>query len=192
MWKKFLPLVLIFNSAQAARPMTEMQGDCSDYQLDLKSELTLWAESPFELRAGLTADSAGPLELAKRSTVTLDLETQLRKVVTPEKPSAKGSFAGIVRFRPQVKGNYRIAAGSRLWIELVSAKTRKKIESNDFEMQTKCQTISKVVLYPLEAGENYWLQITGSDRRKVDLLVMEEGPKATAPINTESTPQPKP
>lgn len=157
----------------APRPMAEMEGKCSNYALDLGKELALWKEPAFILKAGTLADSAGPLETQKRTEVTLEREDKVRLAVRPEKETKrpKNTYAGLLRFRVPKDGMYRVAAGQRLWLEVINAREKKRVAETSFEMQTKCPSIAKVIVYDLKANENYWLQVTNSDYRRVSLLV---------------------
>ena len=167
------PPPAVADAAKAGRPMSQMDGKCANYALDLSREFKRWEEPAFVVRAGTTPDSAGPLESGKRMEITLERENKVRLAVAPEKPSKYPAsvYGGLVRFRVPKDGTYRVAAGNRLWLEVVNARLKQRIPEASFEMQTKCPTIAKVIVYDLKASDNYWLQLSNSEAKRAEVLV---------------------
>jgi hypothetical protein len=147
-----------------SRPMSEMHGKCSDFAWDVQNELKLWGDTPVALTAAPLAAKASEAPKGKKIQLELGSERLMRLLVQPARPTPPemSSFGGFVAFEVPRDGDYRVSAGSRLWFEVVPAGKSKAVESPGFEMQTGCEKIIKVVLYPLKAKTRYLLQVTGS------------------------------
>lgn len=158
------------------RPMNEMHGGCDHFALPLENEFKAWRGSVHELKAGVNPDSAGMLELNYRTRAKLEPQTKVKLAVKPEKNwrSPNHSFAGLLRFQVPSKGLYRLAAGSKLWLEIINARTKKRVPELTFEMQTKCSEIFKVIVYDLNPGDTFWLQVSEAGTHSADLLISPE------------------
>jgi hypothetical protein len=146
-----------------------MHGTCAAFQLDLREELRALATEPASLIAWPAQDPpADRLVLSKPVAVTLLPREHVRLSVEPKRA---GTYAGLVGFRVAHPGRYRLSVGSPAWIEVVGKSGR--IEPTAFEMQTQCPTLFKTVVFPLDAGTAYWVELASS-RDSVTLLLTEE------------------
>lgn len=152
---------------EKSRPMSEMHGDCANYQMDLKKELELWEK---EARPVASAKS---IPLGQRLDLRLTEQSKVSFTVKPEKasPPKEKTFAGVFKVRPDFDGTLRAAAGGKLWFDLVDAGAKAAVPSAAFEMQTKCAKILKVVEFPVRKGVEYALQISGSKSESAAFLL---------------------
>lgn len=155
-------------SAEKSRPMDEMHGDCSNYKTKLQEELSAW-ENP---SLAIPATAKEPLPLMRKVSLAL---SESQKVKLPQKPeksfAGKGpSYAGIFPLRFSKTGQVRIAAGGKVWFDLVDKSTNKLVESAEFEMQTKCSKIYKVVTFPVREGLDYLIQVSSSSAPNADFI----------------------
>lgn len=90
------------------------------------------------------------------------------------KPSenVENLFGGFVRLTVPKDGIYRISADSTFWIEVVEG--GKPIERVRTVPRLHCGRIHKSLGFPLKRERSYWLEISGSKRPDVALLIMEE------------------
>ena len=157
----FFPLSLF--AAEMSKPMSKMNGGCNNYSISLSKEFVAWMQPAV---SGTGAD----LPLGKRVQVALDDHAKVKLVVKPEKKFPSGSKAGVFKLAVSEAGTYRISLGGKMWVDLVDAQG-KVVPSDRFEMQTKCESIFKVVEYKLAAGGSYTVQISSSPANSADVLV---------------------
>jgi hypothetical protein len=90
------------------------------------------------------------------------------------KPSenAVNLFGGFVRLTVPKDGMYRISADSPIWIEVIDGE--KPIERVRTIPRLRCGRIHKSLGFPLKRDQSYWLEMSGSKRPDVALLITEE------------------
>lgn len=90
------------------------------------------------------------------------------------KPSenVENLFGGLVRLTIPKDGMYRISADSPLWIEVIDGE--KPIERVRIVPRLHCGRIHKSLGFPLKQERSYWLEISGSARPDVAVLITEE------------------
>jgi hypothetical protein len=81
-------------------------------------------------------------------------------------------FGGFVRLTVPRDGMYRISADSTLWIEVIDGE--KPIERARIAPRLRCGRIHKSLGFPLKRERSYWLEISGSKRSDVAVLITEE------------------
>lgn len=81
-------------------------------------------------------------------------------------------FGGFVRLIVPKDGMYRISADSTLWIEVIEGE--KPIERVRITPRLHCGRIQKSLGFPLKQERSYWLEMSGSKRPDVALLIAEE------------------
>ncbi len=157
--------------AQASRPIEEMRGNCDDYALDVQRELAAMKDTPLKLTALTSRGTAPPMSpIGQSLLVTLHHPGQVTLAATPKR---SGSYAGLLAFSVPTDGQYRISAGSPIWIEVLNSQER--VESTGFEMQTGCAALFKTIQYRLKAGLNYWLELSANTSTATMLLSPETG-----------------
>ena len=165
-----LLLVLVSNIALAqekGRPMSEMRGDCSAFKMNLTQELALWKEN------GLRAKSGESLPVSKRLNLALSPTNAVKFITPPGKtfPVEGQTYAGVYSFETTEGGIYRVSAGAKVWFDVVHPSTKKPIDSSEFEMQTGCDQIFKVVTFELQPKTRYALQVSSSAQPGASFLI---------------------
>lgn len=166
--------ISLFTFAEGQRPMAEMHGGCDNYKIDIKSELQAWKTTAPAPPAAVSGDTAPTIDIGKKLNLALAKHDAVKFLLLPEKtfPARAGaSFAGLVKVAVPKDGTYRISLGEKLWVDVVDAATSKRVIANQFEMQTECHQIFKVVDFPLKANKSYILQISSSRLPQAEVLV---------------------
>lgn len=156
------------------RPFSEMNGDCKNFSTPLQPEFTLWNNKATNLNATDNIAKNEPVLTANSKTsIKLYPQDQVTLATAPEKIfiNHSATYAGLVALKVPTDGIYRISAGEKVWFDLINANTRKRVESTQFEMQTRCNKIFKTVTFALQADKTYYLQISSSPKVRVDLLL---------------------
>ena len=142
------------------RAFEQMRGTCSDFQWNLAREFSLWTGAPLAVSAATKAANAPAVLLERRHDVALAPTAGVTFAQPPQQVRGEpGRYSGIVRFSVPADGRYRVSAGDRL------------VESAAFEMQTRCDTIFKSVVFDLTAGTPLLLQFNGSPTEVVGVLI---------------------
>lgn len=90
------------------------------------------------------------------------------------KPSqnVENLFGGFVRLTVPKDGMYRISADATIWIEVIDGE--KPIERVRIAPRLRCGRIHKSLGFPLTRERSYWLEMSGSTRPDVAVLITEE------------------
>ena len=91
---------------------------------------------------------------------------------TKPEENVENLFGGFVRLTVPKNGLYRISADAPLWIEVIDGE--KPIERVRTVPRLRCGRIHKSLGFPLQREKSYWLELSGSARPDVVLLVTEE------------------
>ncbi len=86
--------------------------------------------------------------------------------------SLENVFGGFVRLTVPKDGMYRISADSTLWIEVIDGE--KPIERVRITPRLHCGRIHKSLGFPLKRERSYWLELSGSKRPDVAVIITEE------------------
>lgn len=86
--------------------------------------------------------------------------------------NVKGLFGGFIRLTIPKDGLYRISADSPIWIEVIDGE--KPIERVRIAPRLRCGRIHKSLGFPLQREKSYWLELSGSTRPDVAVLITEE------------------
>ena len=81
-------------------------------------------------------------------------------------------FGGFVRLTVSKDGMYRISADSTIWIEVIDGE--KPIERVRVAPRLHCGRIHKSLAFPLKREGSYWLEISGSKRPDVTVLITKD------------------
>ena len=81
-------------------------------------------------------------------------------------------FGGFVRLTVPKDGMYRISADATIWIEVIDGE--KPIERVRIAPRLRCGRIHKSLGFPLKREKSYWLELSGSTRPDVAVLITEE------------------
>jgi hypothetical protein len=140
---------------------------CTHFAWDVSHELAVMKQTPHTLAAATQPGSQTPwlqldtlyeLRLAGQSGVTYAVKPA--KLTPPD-----GARGGLVRFRVDKAGLYRISISSRHWIDV--ADRGQLINSHDFPGARDCERPHKIVEFELPAGTELVLQFSGSTESAV-------------------------
>lgn len=167
----FLVSVLVCSfgwAKEQARSMDDMQGDCANYEMKLGPEMELWKSEPLISAKSLAPDKVHSLELKPQN--------QVKFPVAPEKFFSKNDskFGGVFSFKVPKDGVYKISSGSKVWFDVANEKSKTLVPTKEFEMQTQCASIFKVVTFDLQKDVDYSLQINSSAKPSSLFLITKE------------------
>ncbi len=91
---------------------------------------------------------------------------------TKPRENVENLFGGFVRLTVPKDGLYRISSDSTIWIEVIDEE--KPIERVRIAPRLHCGRIHKSLGFPLKNERSYWLQISGSTRPDVAVLITKE------------------
>ena len=91
---------------------------------------------------------------------------------TKQSGKVKSLFGGFIRLIIPKDGLYRISADAPIWIHVIDG--NQPIERVRIAPRLRCGRIHKSLGFPLQREKSYWLELSGSTRPDVALLVTEE------------------
>jgi hypothetical protein len=145
--------------------------DCTAFTWDLSREFAA-------MRAPATPVSAMPrksrhpswLELGRHYSATLLPQNAVKFVLPPGRQRKSGQpMAGLLYFRTEKAGRYRIALTTSHWIDALDGAN--VIDSTSHEGRSGCGLLHKVVEFELPANRAITLQISGQDAATVGITV---------------------
>jgi len=155
------------------------QADSGGWKQDMRSELTAWHATP---KAIDLAHFQGQLPLGVRLDLTLQPNAELKFLIVPHHVPKPDSFGGTPAFEVPKDGSYRVSSGVVVWLDVVETATGQNVQSQSFEEQAKSD-LHKYVVFPLRAGVQYTLQISGSKTAAASVLIT---PAPSEPSRTSS------
>jgi hypothetical protein len=162
--------VLLSGPARLAVAQTPGAADpCSGYKWDVSAERALFAATPKPAAAGKDRASAAAMVANQLFTVTLHPVGEVSFPVTPGRAPPSGSFAGLVALTIPAPGKYRIAADVPLWIDVAGGAILAPVL--DYEGMHDCSAPRKVVVFDLQGGTDWTLEVSAADRAAVRLAV---------------------
>jgi hypothetical protein len=153
----------------------KMQGNCSNYSIDVSKEILILKTKEVLVNSENTKNFKFENRLNKRIQLKLTPKDKIKLSLSPEKVfhSGEKSYAGLLSFKVSKDGNYRITGDGKFWFDLIDSNKGTSIKSESFSMQTKCSGIFKVVNFRLKEKTSYILQVSSSLRAKVQLMITE-------------------
>ena len=91
---------------------------------------------------------------------------------TKESGKVEGLFGGFVQLTVRRDGLYRISADAPIWINVIDG--NHPIERVRVAPRLRCGRIHKSLGFPLQREKSYWLELSGSTRPDVAVLITEE------------------
>ena len=91
---------------------------------------------------------------------------------TKQSENVESLFGGFIRLTIPKDGLYRISADAPIWINVIDG--NQPIERVRIAPRLRCGRIHKSLGFPLQREKSYWLELSGSTRPDVALLVTEE------------------
>jgi hypothetical protein len=161
---------LLSGPARPAVAETPVQADpCGGYKWDVSAERALFAASPKPIAAGKDRASAAGAVANQLFTVTLHPVSEVSFPATPGRKPSSGSFAGVVALSVPAPGKYRISVDVPLWIDVASGAILAPVL--DYEGLHDCNAPRKVVVFDLQGGTDWMLEVSAADRAAVRLAV---------------------
>ena len=154
-------------SIGAARSQAD---DCVDFKWDVAQERALFAGSATTLNAGADAKNAPVMQLKHLYELKLLPQEQVSFAVTPGKKSPRSdSHAGIAVFKIPGAGSYRVSIDMPFWIDVVHDGAL--VAANDFQGQHGCDSPLKIVMFDLQGGRPFILQLSNAAPQSVRLTI---------------------
>jgi hypothetical protein len=146
-----------------------MAGGCDAFTWDMSREMALWDEPGLSFTSSVDGSITGvPAPVGRRLDVKLHPLANTRFLAPPERAPA-GGWAGLLPVVVPADGLYRISAGGPVWIDVVDG--LRPVASAKFEGHAGCAKVHKVVAFPLKAGRRYNVQLSGSEKPEVSIMV---------------------
>lgn len=144
---------------------------CTRFTWNVSHELAVMRHEPQKLAAATKPTGNVPrLQVNQSYELVLASQKNVTFAVTPGKPTLPDNAnAGIVRFRTNTAGRYRVSITSAHWIDVVDANAL--ITSRDFQGARGCERPRKIVEYDLPAGRELTLQLSGGSEAAVIIAV---------------------
>jgi hypothetical protein len=142
---------------------------CSGYKWEVSAERALFGASAKPITAGKDRASAAEAVANQLFAVTLHPLNEVSFPATPGRAPPSGSFAGVVALSVPAPGKYRISADVPLWIDVASGAILAPVL--DYEGLHDCNAPRKVVVFDLQAGTDWTLQVSAADRATIRLAV---------------------
>jgi hypothetical protein len=162
--------LLLAGPARHAVAQTPVQADpCGGYKWDVSAERALFAASPKPIAAGKDRASAAAAVVNQLFALTLHPVSEVSFPVTPGRTPPFGSFAGVVALTVPAPGKYRISVDVPLWIDVANGAILAPVL--DYEGLHDCSAPRKVVVFDLQGGTDWTLEVSAADRAAVRLTV---------------------
>jgi molybdate transport system substrate-binding protein len=135
---------------------------CTRFTWDVSRELAAMKQTPRAVAAAVKPGANVPqIEPEQLYDAKLANQPQVTFLAKPAKAAGTdGTYAGLVRFRVEKAGRYRVSISSGHWIDIVEG--TQLVSSRDFQGQRGCKRPHKIVEYELPAGRDLTLQLSGS------------------------------
>jgi hypothetical protein len=156
---------------QAAPAAEEKTNPCATFTSDVSHELAVARQTPLPVTAATQAGKGVPtIELDKLYRLQLSPQSGMTFAIAPARGKVPdGAQAGIVRFRTDKPGRYRVAVTSGHWVDIVDG--ARSIESSDFQRAHGCERLHKIVEFVLPGEKELTLQLSGSPEATVMVSV---------------------
>jgi molybdate transport system substrate-binding protein len=151
---------------------------CTRFTWDVSRERAVMKQTPRAVAAAVKPSTDVPqIEPGKLYEVQLAGQSMVTFVAKPGKAAlTDGAHAGLVRFRVEKAGRYRVSITSRHWIDVVDG--TQLVSSRDFQGQRGCERPHKIVEYELPARRDLTLQFSGSTDAQVIVAITAVGTPA--------------
>jgi hypothetical protein len=143
---------------------------CAGFKWDVTAEHRLFMGSATALAAARSAAAPPMLAVARLYELTLNPQDQTTFALPPGKTMlADGAFAGVLLFKIDAPGAYRVSLDAPFWIDVIAG--GKLVPTKDFQGQRDCKAPHKIVEYPLSEPGTYVLQLSGAAQASVRLTI---------------------
>lgn len=148
--------------------------ECSKLPQDLKAVVEAMDKPGRTLGALATRAEMSPLAPAvQRLDVVLHQADRVSLIATPKTEKVEGqTFAGLLTFSVPQDGNYRVSSDTAFWIDVLDGD--KALERAKLNRRMQCGRVHKSIGFALKAGVIYWLQLSSSKTRGVQVMITSE------------------
>ncbi|HEY4211066.1 MAG TPA: hypothetical protein VGM84_06280 [Steroidobacteraceae bacterium] len=155
----------------AGPPALAQEVDGCKFAWDVAHELTVLKQAPQSVTAGAKPGADSPvLRIDKPYQLKLVAQNSVTYAVKPAKPTLNDSVqGGLVRFKVDKAGLYRVSITSGHWIDVVDGSA--VVKSKDFTGSRGCDRVHKIVEFDLPAGRDLVLQFSGSTDAQVLMAI---------------------
>jgi hypothetical protein len=142
---------------------------CGGYKWDVSKERALFAGTAQPLAAGESAEKSAIIGPGILYSIELKPAAAVTFPAAPGKSAPReGTYAGVLVLKAP-PGKYRVAVDEPLWIDIVSS--GKLLAPTDYEGVHGCEAPRKIVIFVLDGGDRWTLQLSAADRSAVRLSV---------------------
>ena len=148
--------------------------ECTKLPPDLKAVVTAMEDSGRKLEAQIARAEMSPLSPAlTRLDVALHPTKRVSLTATAKTAEkVEGTFAGLLLFTVPQDGSYRVSSDTALGIDVLDQD--KALERSVLNRRIQCGRVHKSLGFGLKAGVKYWLQLSGSTTREVQVMISPE------------------
>jgi hypothetical protein len=142
---------------------------CAGYKWDVGNERSLFESRALPLAAGAAAGSAALVEPNRLYALSLKPVGEVTFAVPPGKsPPTEGTYAGILTLKAP-PGKYRVSIDQAAWVDIVSG--GKLLTPADYEGVHGCSAPRKIVVFALDGGDRWTVQLSAADQATIRLSV---------------------
>jgi hypothetical protein len=142
---------------------------CAGYKWDVGKERSLFASPAQPLVAGDNAATPAVIEPNRLYAIELKPASQVKFPVAPGKGTpSEGTYAGVLVLKAP-HGKYRVSIDQALWIDILS--DGKLLVPTDYEGVHGCSAPRKIVVFVLDRGDRWIVQVSAADPAAVRLSV---------------------
>jgi hypothetical protein len=183
--RKLFPILMLLalgtpvaaqDAASRGRPMQEMRGGCDNFAIDLRREFSVWDAAPQRLTAAPAEPAADAIAVQASRPADIALLPDGAYRLAPQAGQdrrAEGRFGGEVTVEIPAAGQWRVSAGpGGVWYDLMGPQG--PLHDPRFEMQTRCTSIFKTVVFAVPSPGRYRLAINGNAHAVLRILVSPE------------------
>ena len=148
--------------------------ECTKLPPDLKAIVTVMDGPGSKLEAQVARAERSPLSPALQRLEVALHPTNRVSLTAASKTAEKveGAFAGFLLFTVPQDGNYRVSSDTALWIDVLDQD--KALERTTLNRRIQCGRVHKSIRFGLKGGVKYWLQLSGSKTREVQVMITPE------------------
>jgi hypothetical protein len=148
--------------------------ECTKLPPDLKAIVTIMDGPGSKLEAQAARAEMSLLSPALRRLDVVLHPTNRVSLTAASKTAEKveGTFAGLLLFSVPQDGNYRVSSDTALWMDVLDQD--KALERTTLNRRIQCGRVHKSLGFGLKAGVKYWLQLSGSKTREVQVMITPE------------------
>ncbi len=143
---------------------------CANFKWDVSHEVAVFQQPPTSVAAGRSLADAPQIATERHYSLALQPQENVAFVTPPSKKMlSDGAFAGVLRFRVEQAGTYRVAIDSGYWLDVVQ--DGKSLASVDFNGSQDCVGPRKIVVFELPANADLVLQASAASAARARLSI---------------------